>query len=234
MPYSLRGTNIEALDNPMVETSIMSEFLAETLLGKMPLVLTNKLFKSPSGLIFKCSGIARAVLIIIEKTKVHLDLHILAILEFDLLIGYPTKNLFQEKPSHGILNEEFGKIVSTTYLEIPMAKHHSSHYLFEEVKFISNPCETERSSPPPLESKPCPSDHQNIIFEGGRDSTMILHDISLENKNFCAMDMLFSTPCSYKDSNHLLILVSNFYEIDCGCICLSEILLTHGCTIVLT
>ena len=52
MPCSLRGTNIEALYSPMVETNIMSEFLVETLLGKMPLDSTNKLFKSSSGLIF--------------------------------------------------------------------------------------------------------------------------------------------------------------------------------------
>jgi hypothetical protein len=46
----------------------------------MPLVLTNKLFKSPSGLILECCGITRAVLIIIDKTEVHLDFHIYAIL----------------------------------------------------------------------------------------------------------------------------------------------------------
>ena len=45
MPCSLRGTNIEALYNPTVGTSIMSEFLVKNLLGNMPLVLTNKLFK---------------------------------------------------------------------------------------------------------------------------------------------------------------------------------------------
>ena len=52
IPCSLRGTVVEALHNPTVETNIMSKFLAEALLGKMLLVSTNKLFKSPSGLIF--------------------------------------------------------------------------------------------------------------------------------------------------------------------------------------
>jgi hypothetical protein len=46
MPCSLRGTNIEALHNPIVGTSIMSEFLAKNLLGNMPLVPTNTLQKS--------------------------------------------------------------------------------------------------------------------------------------------------------------------------------------------
>ena len=52
IPCSLRETNIEALYNPTVGTSIMSEFLVKNLLGNMSLVLTNKLFKSPLGLIF--------------------------------------------------------------------------------------------------------------------------------------------------------------------------------------
>jgi hypothetical protein len=72
----------------------MSEFLAKNLLGNMLLVPTNKLFKSPSGLIFECSGIVRVMLIEINRTKVHLDFHIFAILEFDLLIGYPLDKLF--------------------------------------------------------------------------------------------------------------------------------------------
>ena len=73
MPCSLRGTDVEALYNSIVGTSIMSEFLAKNLLGDMPLVPTNKLFKSPLGLIFECSGIVRDVPIEIDKTEVYLD-----------------------------------------------------------------------------------------------------------------------------------------------------------------
>jgi hypothetical protein len=43
MPCSLRGINIEALHNPIVRTSIISEFLAKNLLGNKPLVPTNTL-----------------------------------------------------------------------------------------------------------------------------------------------------------------------------------------------
>jgi hypothetical protein len=76
IPCSLRGTNIEALHNPTIGTSIMSEFLAKNLLGNMPLIPTNKLFKSPLGLFFECCGITRNVPIIIDETEVHLDFHI--------------------------------------------------------------------------------------------------------------------------------------------------------------
>jgi len=99
IPCSLRGTNIEALHNPIVGTSIMLEFLAKNLLGNMHLVPTNKLFKSPLGLFFECCGIARAVPVIIDKIEVLIDFHIYAILEFDILIGYPQENLIQENPS---------------------------------------------------------------------------------------------------------------------------------------
>ena len=73
IPCSLTGTVIEALYNPTVRTSIMSQFLVENLLGNMPLIPTNKLFKSPSGLIFECSGIVKDIPIEIDETEVHLD-----------------------------------------------------------------------------------------------------------------------------------------------------------------
>jgi hypothetical protein len=111
MPCLLRGTIVEALHNPMVETNIMSKFLAETFLGKISLVSTNKLFKSPSGLIFECCGIARAVPVKIDKIEVFIDFHIFAILEFDLLIGYPLDKLFHEKPSYGSIDKNVGKLL---------------------------------------------------------------------------------------------------------------------------
>ena len=111
MPCSLRGTNIEALHNPIVGTSIMSEFLAKNLLGNMLLVLTKKLFKSPLGLFFECCGIARAMPVIIDKIEVLIDFHIYAILEFDILIGYPLENLIQEKPFHGGFMRSLGKLL---------------------------------------------------------------------------------------------------------------------------
>ena len=63
----------------------------------MPLVPTNKLFKSPSGLFFECCGIARAMLVIIDKIEVFIGFHIFAILEFDLLISYPFEKILQKR-----------------------------------------------------------------------------------------------------------------------------------------
>jgi hypothetical protein len=111
IPCLLKGTVIEALHNPIVGTSIMSEFLVKNLLGNMPLVLTNKHFKSPLGLFFECYGIARAMPVVINKTKVHLDFDIFAILEFDLLIDYPLDKLFKEILPMGALMISLGKLL---------------------------------------------------------------------------------------------------------------------------
>jgi hypothetical protein len=109
MPCSLKETIMEALHNPIVETNIMSQFLAETLLGNMPLVPTDKLFKSPLGLIFDSCGIARAVPFELHETEVFLDFHIYAIFDFDLLIGYPLEKLFQENLPMGALVKSWEK-----------------------------------------------------------------------------------------------------------------------------
>ena len=59
----------------------MSEFLAETFVGSMPLDPTDRLFQSPSGLFFECRGIARAVPVEIDKIEVCLDFHVYPIVD---------------------------------------------------------------------------------------------------------------------------------------------------------
>jgi hypothetical protein len=127
--------------------------------------------------------------VIIDKIEVFVDFHIYAILEFDILIGYPLKNLIQEKPSHGGLDDKLGKTAFVIHLETPMAEHLPNHYPFEEAKFIfpfispKLACETEHTPSPSLEPKSCPSGHLNVVLDSDRESTLILHD------RFCAMDM---------------------------------------------
>jgi len=133
-----------------------------------------------------------------------MDFHIYAIFEFDLLIGYPFEKLFQEKSSHGSLNEEFGKIASATHSVIPKAEYHPKNDPFEEVKFVT----PFVLSSPLLELKQCPSGHPNVVLKNGLHST----NVFLENKNFCVMDILLSATCFHEDHNHLLILVSKLFK----------------------
>ena len=146
--------------------------------------------------------------------------------------------LFQEKPSHGSLDEKFGKITSTIpipYPKSPMTEHHPKNNSFEEVKFISPfislelSCEKEHPSLPSLKPEPCPTGHPNII---------------LENENFCAMDIskvptleteehesfsfetlhvscsclespefvVLSAACCYEEDNHPSLLVSKLFR----------------------
>ena len=89
---------------------------------------------------------------------------------------------------------------------------------------------------PSLKPKPCPSSHQNVDLDNGRDSILPLHDISPKNENCCAMDNLraptleleknnstnkhegfsFETPrisCSLLESLELITLsATRFYE----------------------
>jgi hypothetical protein len=95
--------------------------------------------------------------IIINGTEVHLDFHIYAILDFDLLIGCPSEMFFHKKPTHGSLNEEFGKTAFATHLDIPKAEHHPNNDPFEEVKFITPFIPSSAS----LELKQCPPGHPN-------------------------------------------------------------------------
>jgi hypothetical protein len=49
----------------------------------------------------------------IDKIEVHLDFHVFAILDFDLLIGYSFENLFQEKNLPlGALMKSYEKLLS--------------------------------------------------------------------------------------------------------------------------
>ena len=103
-----------------------------------------------------------------------MDFHIYAILEFDILIGYPLENLIQEKSSHGGLDEKLGTTASAIPIpcpESPKVKQQPKHNPFEEVKFLSlfiSPklsYETEQSSSPLLEPEPYPSGFPNTILE---------------------------------------------------------------------
>ena len=78
--------------------------------------------------------------VVIDKIEVSIDFHIYAILEFDILIGYPLENLIEEKPSHGGLDEKLGTTASATPTpcpKSPKAKQQPNHNPFEEVKFMS-------------------------------------------------------------------------------------------------
>jgi hypothetical protein len=95
------------------------------------------------------------------------------------IIGYPLKNLIQEKPSHGGLDEKLGTTTFATQSDILMAEHHPSNDLIKEVKFISpfisHPCKAKCPSSPSPKFEPCPSGQ---------------HVITLEKENFWAMDKL--------------------------------------------
>ena len=114
----MKGNIIEALHDSVVEACIISECLMDTLVGNKPLTPTDKYFRSPSGLLFECRGIARDVPITIDKIKVRLDFYVYDTLNFDPLLGYPLDKLLA---SQGSLDEKHRETTSTPYLENHMA-----------------------------------------------------------------------------------------------------------------
>ena len=117
---AMRGTTVEALHDPSAEACIITENRMETLVGRKPLIPSDKLLLSNRYGYFECRGIARDVLIIIDEIEVSLDFYIFPIMDFGLLIGYPLeKILLHRKSSQGSLNDDLEKTAATIPIPVP-------------------------------------------------------------------------------------------------------------------
>jgi hypothetical protein len=92
----------------LVSVNIMFVSFAHDLLKHMPLTLTTKLLKSPSGYIVPSLRILYVLPIQVKHTMVYLSFYIFDIVEFDLLIGQLIERLIQEGQT-GKLNIRLGK-----------------------------------------------------------------------------------------------------------------------------
>ena len=144
IPCSMKENIVEALHDPPAEICILPECLLDTLVGNKPLTLTEKYFRSPSGLYLECRGIARVVPITIDKIEVHLDFHIYDILVFYLFLGHPLEKLLA---SHGSLEEKLRETSSAT--AIP----HLENLLTKPVP-QQNPLEEMMHTSPFISSEP--------------------------------------------------------------------------------
>ena len=76
--------------------------------------------------------------ITIDKIDVHLDFHIYDVIDFDLLLGYPSQPKLLA--SHGSPDEKLREIASVTaisFLENTMVKFHPEQNLLEQMTHIS-------------------------------------------------------------------------------------------------
>ena len=170
---SIKGITIEAHFNPSMEVNILLWHLAYTLLGGVILEPSDKLLRScPHGHILKCRGVAKAVPITIDKVNVHLDLHIFDILDFDLFLGYPIKQIVDA--SQGSLEAKLREITfaaTTTCLENQMAMSFPKQ----------NPSEKEiHPSPSSVEFETLSVGPESFILDFGQNPSMISHDESPE------------------------------------------------------
>nr|AAN04139.1 Hypothetical protein [Oryza sativa Japonica Group]ABB46798.2 hypothetical protein LOC_Os10g07110 [Oryza sativa Japonica Group] len=60
----------------------------------------------------------------------------------------------------------------------------------------------EPPSQPPIEREPCPSGHQNVVLDICQETTLFLHDASLEKENLQAMDKLETSTLEDENSTN--------------------------------
>ena len=133
---------------------------------------------------------------------------------------HPLDKLFKEKPSHGSLDEKFGKTASVVPIfhpEIPMAKHNPNQDLVEEVKFISwfisHPSEDEHPSSPSLAFEPCPSGQNLCAMDNLRARTLELKKNDSTNSHEGSSFETHRISCSHLESPELITLsATHFYE----------------------
>jgi len=194
IPCSIGGITVEAHVNPIMEVNIMPWHLVYTLLGDVTLRPSDTLLKScPFGHILECRGGVSAMPLTLDKIEIHLDFHIFDILDFDLLIGYPLKNLLTSQ--QGSLAEQLRETAfatTTSCLENSIVKHSPKQNPLEEMMhtspFISSEsvhfevaelatskecspedtihfCEDERSSSPSIKFKPLPNGPMHVVLD---------------------------------------------------------------------
>lgn len=105
--YFIKGNVVKALHDPTVGANIIPEYILYEFLDDIPLEQTNTCFKDASRAISKRRGIVRVVPIDIDEVQDCIDLHILDIVDFELLLGYPLE-------LYGTLNKELRKIAYAT------------------------------------------------------------------------------------------------------------------------
>jgi hypothetical protein len=215
---SIKGITIEAHLNPVMEVNIMTWHLEYTLLGNVTLRPSDKLLKSClSGHILECRGVAFVVPLLVDKIKVNLNFHIFDVLDLDLLLGCPIEKLIDA--SQGSLDEKLREAASITTplfsknsMVAPLPKQNPFEEMMHVSPFVSSEpvlaelvesstsqeyeskeplhlCEDEQSSSPMIEFEPLPTGLYHVVSDRGRESTLFIHDASLEMENSWAMEI---------------------------------------------
>jgi len=106
------GNLVDALYNPTIGANIMASSFALTCLGKELLAPTRTLLglNSQSRLVSK--GLMHDIHLHINKSILALDFHFFDIQDFDVLIGHPLENFFEESSKPGELDLSWGEITS--------------------------------------------------------------------------------------------------------------------------
>jgi hypothetical protein len=204
----------------------------------MTLRPSNKLLKSCiSGHILECRWFACAVPLLVDKIKVILDFHVFDVLDLHLLLGSHIEKLFNA--SRGSLDKKLREAVSSTtplFSENSMVTPLPRQNPFKEMMHVSplvssepvldelvelftsqeydsddprHLYEDERSSSPLMEFEHLPTGSYHVVFDRGRESTLFLHDASLEMENSWGMEIYKAPTLGPKERNSSKIMVAS-------------------------
>ena len=197
---------VNILYSPTVGANIISGKCAFYLLRDVPLVRTDKTFRTSSGEILKGNGILQNVSIRHEDIDVILDFHIFDVRDFNLLIGHPIEKLLMDAPTQGKVDVRLGK--ETISVQITRATNSRAEPTLnsepiEEVKgilpidspesllekdaekFIEEEDDSaehvdlpefETPRRPPIELKPLPTGLHYAFLHGDTESPVIISD----------------------------------------------------------
>jgi len=130
----------DALYNPVVGITIMSESFAHKLFKNLVLTPTTKVIKESSGRLVPSLGIINVLPLLVEGSMVHLNFYIFDTWDFDLLIGQPFRRHLYEGYTRK-LHISFGKKFKFPIMISHSLNNETESYLLpdpmEEVKAAS-------------------------------------------------------------------------------------------------
>ena len=121
---------MDVLHNPTIGANLISDEFALAFLGNEFLVPTDRKLKRSVGSLVSSYGVIKNVSPRHDDVRVIMDFHVFEDLNFDFLIGYPTKAFLKDVLNSETLNIKIGK--ESYFVPITRSSSHAdrgiSHY----------------------------------------------------------------------------------------------------------
>ena len=105
----IKNQYVDVFYNPTVGANLILDEFALAFLGDEVLVLTDRKLKRSTGSLVSSYGVIKNVSPRHDDVRVIMDFHVFEDLNFDFLIGYPTKAFLKDVLNSETLNIKIGK-----------------------------------------------------------------------------------------------------------------------------